>query len=585
MPEHTQLTWSATRSSAQYRAIAWLRWRIFINTFRRKGSAGDIFATIIVIPFAAVVLIGPAFGAGFLAGLFAYKGHLDNIAFILWAAFVFCQFLNIQLGQPGTTFDPTQLIRFPLSISNYTAVRLFFGILAPANISAVLVALAVATGVTVALPQLAGYAFLAMLAFAAANVLFSRMLFAWVDRWLSTRRAREVFTALIFTFSLGIQWLNLTFNPAYHHNRHGINSSTLSQEKIDAVTRLYHHILPWIAGFPPNLTTSALQAALAGAHLQYFLYVLGSALYAAAFYAVFAWRTRTEYRGENFSDQANAVAKPIAAAATAPAFTSAPATQPASLHADTLQPSATLSPHAAQRGIIGTMLGKEFLTLRRNTGIAYGLLAPIFLVFIFAFKLAAGKHYPWLFPAATVYALMGVVPLGYNTFGLEGPGVQFHFMAPVRLRDVILSKNIMSIALAALDLALVFAVISYVSGLPSLRMTLAGVFWAAAMVFLSLTIGNRRSITAPKKIEPGRSASKQASPLSSLISFFTLVVGAGFGALLFFAEAWLHTNLLLVPILALAALASFLVYRHSLATIDSFAYDNREQLFDELCKK
>jgi hypothetical protein len=39
------------------------------------------------------------------------------------------------------------------------------------------------------------YAFLALLVFAAANVLFNRMLFAWVDRWLSTRRAREIFTA------------------------------------------------------------------------------------------------------------------------------------------------------------------------------------------------------------------------------------------------------------------------------------------------------------------------------------------------------------------------------------------------------
>jgi ABC-2 type transport system permease protein len=411
------------------------------------------------------------------------------------------------------------------------------------------------------------------------------MLFAWVDRWLSTRRAREVFTALIFIFSLGIQWLNLTFNPAYNHPArfgvHGTKAANVSPEKLEAATRLYHHVLPWIAIFPPNLTASALQAAQSAAHLSFLIDVLGCALYAAAFYLIFAWRTRVEYRGENFSDQANAVTKPLISAAS-PAFT---ITQPSSLPAASLPVTTALSPPATQRGIIGALLSKEFLTLRRNTGIAYGVLAPVFLVFIFAFKLAAGRHFVWLFPAATVYALMGIVPLAYNTFGLEGPGVQFHFMAPVRIRDVIVAKNLMSFALAALDLVLVYAVISYASGVPPLRMTIAGILWAASMIFLGLTIGNRRSITAPKKIEPGRSASKQASPLSSLISFLVLFTGAGLGAGLFFAERWLNSNWLLLPVLAVAVIAAFITYKSSLNSIDKFAFDNREQLFAELCKQ
>lgn len=571
MPTETA-NWSPAQSSAQYRAIAWLRWRIAINQFRRKGSTGDLLARFIIVPFAAVVLVGPTVGAGVVAAYFAHTGHLERIAFVLWAAFFFCQFLNIQLGQPGTTFDPTQLIRFPLSPSKYIAVRLFFGLLAPANISAIFVAIAVAVGVTVVLPQLWAYAFFAMLVFGTANVLFSRMLFAWVDRWLSTRRAREIFTALIFIFSLGIQWVNLTFNPAYNR---GHTDATAAQQKLDSLHRLYDHVLPWIAGLPPNLTASALQAAHSASLFHYLIDILGCAFYAAAFYAVFAWRTRVEYRGENFSDQANAVAKP-ATAATAPATP---------LRAGSLQAPIALSAAATQRSIIGALLNKEFLTLRRNTGIAYGLLAPIIVVFIFAFKLAAGRHFPWLFPATAAYALMGIVPLAYNTFGLEGPGVQFHFMAPVRIRDVVLAKNLMSLALTALDLALLYAVISYVSGVPSLRMTVVGILWATAMLFLSLTIGNRRSITSPKKIEPGRSASKQASPLSSLISFLVLFTGAGLGAGLFFAERWLNSNWLLLPVLAVAVIAAFITYRSSLNNIDKFAFDNREQLFAELCKQ
>jgi len=582
MPTETA-NWSPAQTTAQYRAIAWLRWRIFINQFRRKGSAGELAARIIVVPVAAVILILPTLGAGVGAWYFAHSGHLDRIALILWGAFAFCQFLNLQLGQPGTTFDPTQLIRFPLRVSDYTAVRLFFGVLSPSNISAVCIALAVAVGVTVALPQLAAYAFLALLLFAAANVLFSRMLFAWVDRWLSTRRAREIFTALIFTFSIGIQWVNLTFNPAYNH--HGAHSSNLSTEKLESLTRLYHQVMPWLVGFPPNLTASALLAAHTAAHLHFVIDTLACALYAAVFYAIFAWRTRVEYRGENLSDQANAVAKPAATLPEQAASLRMDSIQLAPLRADSIPAPAASSEAATQRGILGALLGKEFLTLRRNTGIAYGVLAPVFLVFIFAFKLAAGKHYPWLFPAATAYALMGIVPLTYNSFGLEGAGVQFHFLAPVRMRSVILAKNLMSFALAVLDLTLVFVVIAYVSGVPTPRMTAAGILWAAAMLLISLTIGNRRSITAPKKIESGRSASKQASPLSQLMSFVVLITGAGVGALLFYAEHWLHINWLVVPVFAVAAIAAFFAYSSSLNTIDQYAFDNREQLFEELCKK
>jgi len=570
--------WSAAQSSAQYRAIAWLRWRIFLNSFRRKGSAGELVARIIVIPIAAAVLIGPTIGAGIGGWYFVRSGHFDYIALLLWGAFAFCQFLNLQLGQPGTTFDPTQLIRFPLRAASYTAVRLFFGVLSPSNISAVCIALAVAIGVTLALPQLWAYAFVALLFFATANVLFSRMLFAWIDRWLSTRRAREIFTACIFIFSLGIQWANLSFNPAY--NRHsGHAGQYLAQQKLNHFNSIYQHVLPWIAGLPPNLTASALHAGQSASLLRYLICVFGCALYAAAFYAVFAWRTRVEYRGENLSDQANAVATPAALHSSATAFA---ANLPA---ADSFNTYTSRSAATMQRDILAALLHKEFLTLRRNTGIAYGVLAPIFLVFIFAFKMAAGRHFPWLFPAAAAYALMGIVPLAYNSFGLEGAGVQFHFLAPVRMRDVILSKNLMSFALAALDLTLVFAVISYISGMPSLRMIVTGLLWAAAMLFLSLAIGNRRSITAPKKIEPGRTASKQASPLSGLISFLVLLTGAALCAALFYAEYWLNVSWLLVPTLAVAAVAAFLVYRSGLNSFDRFAFDNREPLIEELCKK
>jgi len=576
MPTETA-NWSPAQSSAQYRAIAWLRWRIFLNNFRRKGSTGDLVARIIIVPFATVILIGPTFGAGFGAWYCAYSGHIERIAWILWAAFAFCQFLNLQLGQPGTVFDPTQLIRFPLPASRYTAIRLFFGLLSPANIASFCIALAMAIGITVALPNLWLYVFLALFIFAVANVLFNRMIFAWIDRWLSTRRAREIFTGLIFVFALGSQWVNFTFNPAFNHDRFHPTAAqaarvAAAEQNLESVKHVYDKVWPWLASLPPNLTGSALSNAHSANILHALTDILFCALYALLFYMIFAWRTRTEYRGENFSDQANAIAKqPLApmarTAAMAPAMASGEMALP--------------SRYAPLLGIFE----KEFLTVRRNTGIFYGILAPLILVLLFAFKMAARSHLPWLFPASMAYALLGITPLFYNIFGLEGAGCQFYFISPVRMRDVFLAKNLLNLTLAAIDILLVYLVIAFVAAFPSPRMTVAALLWAAAILLASMAIGNRRSITAAKKVEAGRSASKQASPMSSLISFLLLVAGAAVGAGLYLAEVKLHTAWILIPALAIMTAAAWIFYRASLSTIDRYAFENREQLFAELCKQ
>ena len=295
--------WTTKQLRAQFNAIAWLRWRILANSFRRKGSKGELIGIIIVYPLIAIVVIALALAAAAGAWALAAKGYMPRISWMLWGIFVICQLVNIQLGQPGTTFDPTQLIRFPLASKTYVVIRLFFGLLTPGNIEAAILSFSVAVGITIALPGLWVYSFLAMAIFAATNVLFSRMIFAWVDRWLSTRRAREIFGGLIFAFSLGIQWANFTFNPAYHRHSH---APAVTQARLDFAQRLYHQAHPFLAVLPPELTTSALLAAHRGAVVPYLGYAAACALFAAVFLLVFALRMTTEYRGENLSDAASA---------------------------------------------------------------------------------------------------------------------------------------------------------------------------------------------------------------------------------------------------------------------------------------
>ena len=90
------------------------------------------------------------------------------------------------------------------------------------------------------------------------NIFFTRMLFSWVDRWLSTRRAREIFTAGIFIVSMGIQYINFTFNPGFQHGAH---AHAVNAARVAALTHFYAQIKPYLGVLPPGLTVNALIAA------------------------------------------------------------------------------------------------------------------------------------------------------------------------------------------------------------------------------------------------------------------------------------------------------------------------------------
>lgn len=559
--------WTSAQTRAQFTAIARLRWRITVNQFKRKGGAGELIGQILMYLLFAGVAFGLMFFAGSMGFLVANTGRLNRFDLVLWGIFALCQLTNIQIGQPGTVFDPTQLIRFPMRMSTYIAIRLFFGLLSPANILGALLSFAAAIGLTLAIPSLWFYAFASATVFALTNALFSRMLFAWVDRWLSTRRAREVLTGFIFLFSIGIQWAQFTFNPVYNHHKHSPSATA----RLATTLYVYHHAQPFIAVLPPGVITTSLLNAQQGNIAAFLGYAAACGVFALIFFAIFAWRMSIEFRGENLSDAANAVSTKTKSKSNPRPATLA--TQPSTQRGSALP------------STIAAVIGKEFLQVRRNTGIFYGMIAPVAFVFIFAGKLATRSNASWVFPAALAYTLMGIAPLSYNSFGLEGAGAQFYFMAPIRLRDVFLAKNIVNFALAFIEIAAVFAIISYVALPPSPTIIAAAFLWAAATLMLSTTLGNRRSIMAPKKIDLGRTASKQASPLSGLISIGVLIGSAAIGAGFLLLAIYLNALWLLLPILLAFALGAFFLYMQGLGTIDSYALANRDTLFEELCKK
>lgn len=566
-------------ATEQLRAIAFLRWRILANGFRRKGGAGELIARILVLPLFAAFALLPTLAAAFFSYTFTREGTLEHLNWILWAAFFLAQLLNINLGQPGTAFDPTELIRFPLPLRRFVLIRLLFGLLSPANIVVTLISVAAVAGITLASPRLFFPASVGLLIFSLTNVLFTRMLFAWVDRWLSTRRAREIFTAFLFLGSLGVQALNARFNPGFrqpaHHRHHGGAAGEPNALFLLVLLQRAHPVLTWL---PPNLIGDALSAAAHRMPADFVIRTLLCSLFAGAFLWVYTLRMRTEFHGENLSEAATQVPP---AAAVSPDRVAAPASHSA-LPLRSRWPAwlpATLLP----------LLGKELLLLRRNTGLFYGLVAPAVMVFLFAGRMSTrssentSPH--WIVLAAVAYALIGVAPMGFNALGLEGTGAQFYFMAPVPLRDVFLAKNLFTLLIAFAETLLVLVITAVVAGKPSASECFFVFFWAFATFLLLMIVGNRRSVSAPRKVNPGRTMKKTQSPLSAYISIGILLgcVAFGFGGQflgMYLDKAWVG------PVLMLAFVAvALLLYNRSLTTIEAFTLEHRDTLFEELGKK
>ncbi len=562
-------------AAQQFRAVAYLRWCLFRNGFRRKGGAGELVARIIVYPISAIFILFPVAGA-FAISYTVAKDH--NFAYFvpIFTVIFFLQLLvSINISQPGLSFDPESLIRFPVSFTRFLTIRLFLGLLSASTIVGTCCLLASAIAVSIAMPSLAIVAFLAALLLALANMLFIRMVFAWVDRWLSTRRARELFTILIFTFSIAFQYLNVTFNNVGHHS-----SRAAQAAKFAAAARFYHYAQPFFLALPPGLAGASIIHASRGNQALAAADVLGVLLAAALCLGVFAWRMQREYRGENLSEAA-ARSSP---AALQPSATLRPPNVGNGLTVAETHSSLPSSPFASSSSVILACLHKEWLYIRRNPTQFYGLVAPLAMVFILSGRLGSLSRTGLVFPIAAAYSILGVAVMAYNVLGLDGSGVQFYFLAPVPLRSVMLGKNLFGFAINIVQVALLYIVLAFTSGVPGFWITLSTLAWLVGAVLLNTAIGNMRSISAPKKMDPARMSRKQTSQLSALIALALTAVLGALGAGLIYIARTIGLPWLPVPILLAFAAGAFALYIAGLHRVDALALTHRETLVEELSK-
>ena len=557
-------------AARHFKAIAYLRWCIFRNGFRRKGGKGELAARILIYPIGIAMLILPVVGA--FAGTYyaASSSRLTLLPLIFSIIFVLQILVSINLAPPGLSFDPQSLIRFPLSLTRFVIVRIFLGLLSASTIVGTLCFFSSAIAIAITQPRLTFIALLAALLISTANMLLIRMIFAWVDRWLSTRRSREIFTVLIFAGSLGFQYLNVTYNNVGHRSSNAQQSARYAN-----LGSTLHRAQPVLSLLPPGLAADSILATAQSRPARAALDLSGVVLAGALFLAVFTWRMNREYRGENLSEatpqSAVAVTQPREARASlAPSERSLlPAVPPAR---PTLHP------------VILASLRKEFLYVRRNTSQFYGLVAPLAMVFILAGRLGGASRTGLVFPLAAVYSMMGVAALSYNVFGLDGAGVQLYFLAPVSFRSILIGKNLFGFLINIVQIVLLLIVLSYTAGLPGPWTLASTLSWLLLTVLLNATVGNRRSLTTPKRIDPNKLSRKQASQLSALLSLGLILALAAIGAGLILIARLYDIPWLPVPILLTFAAAALALYLYTLNHIDQLALEHREGLIEELTK-
>ena len=564
-------------ASTQLLAVAWLRWRIFLNNaFRRQPKnkrqvAGLVFAVLlrmVVWPILALMMVGPVVGSGFLAWLAISGGRPQSLAGLLLGVTLLWQFVSINglsIAATIQSFDPASLVRFPLRFGRYFVLRSLLGLLTPSTIVGSLALLAAALGIGIADASLALPALLAMAIYALMNIYLTRMIGAWMERWLANRRFREIFSMIMGLSFAAIQFMNLQRAPMYAHGARG----ALFLSAMHSSGRFVYWLPPGFAAQAILLAKHPLAA------FGQFAALLASAGLCAA---VFAIRLKKQFLGEHLSEGASRRASSQAAPRVrVPAF-------------ETATRSAPEATGVAFSPTVAACMRKDWIILRNSGTQLIGMMTPLFLVAIFSMSRGFSASLAGYFlPAAIAYTLIGVLGPLYNVFGADGRGAQLYLLAPIRLRDVVVAKNLMSLAIIVVEAGVAWTVVCTLSRahIP-ISAQASTALWAVFVVALNLAIGTLRSIQAPRYFVPGQARQPRAGTPTNRTSAL-LVLAVLFGSMLmqvpvaiassYFELPWLGAWVFL-PFAAAAVFAYVLVLRNA----EQLLLDHRDVFAEELCK-
>lgn len=531
----------------QFAAIAQMRWRMLLNSFRTKRGGFEAGARVFSRAFFGLVGLGIGIGLGFAGWQITSHDSLRELAALLWAVLAFWQLVPIMIASFQENADLSILLRFPVNFASYALFYILFGLFDIGSIVGGIALFGIWIGTSVARPELMGWITLALAIFAAFNILLTRMIFSWIDRWLAQRRTREILGGIFLFLMLGAQFLNpALYGNSGHHHRGPAHAVIMQHFK--TIERVQ-------AFLPPGFAADAIDGAsrhkpaLAGADL------LLLAVYVASAGALLGLRLGAEYRGESLGEAPRRTSKAVS-----------PTSGGMRLEG---------------RGPVAAVIEKEIRYLMRSGVMLYGLLAPLVIVFLFSNNgRGRGLEFraQYALPIGVAYGFLGLTRFIYNNLGGEGAGIQLYFLSPTPFRKVLLAKNIVHTLIFLLELVLVCAIVIFRTGLPGPQMLFITFSWLLFAVPAQLAIGNILSMTMAYRMNMTRMSREQGATGNGLLSVLAQVVIFGLGAAVYAPLAlWGHADFA-APILLVMAAGSIFCWVRTLSNSDGMLAARRESL-------
>ena len=207
----------ATTVSQQIRAIAELRWRMFINGLRSRRGKMELASRVFITSAFAIGGAGGFVGAIGASWYLVSQDKTEFLAAILWPIFLFWQFFPVMATAFTNNPDSSELLRFPLAYRSYFLIRLVYGYLDPASALGTVFVIGTLLGTAAARPILFPWALIVLFTFILFNLVLMQMVFAWLERWLAQRRTREILGILFILTTLSFQLIG----PLMQHMGHG----------------------------------------------------------------------------------------------------------------------------------------------------------------------------------------------------------------------------------------------------------------------------------------------------------------------------------------------------------------------------
>jgi len=538
-------------SSGQMRAIALLRWQLVINSLRsirgRLNLVSRVFGGLLVL--ATGVIGGSVF---FLAAEWATAGDNRNLQWLalpFWIVFLFWQLFPVMATAFTQNIDSDALLRFPMSYSTYFLVRVIYGALDIATALSLFWLLGLFLGISSSDLRLVPWASLAIGLFVVFNILLGRMIFAWIEHWLSRRRSREVLGVIFLLTMVGFQMVGPLL---------GRYDGKPTPQTLGIVAKL----IPLEQVLPPGLAASCLTNAAQGRNLAALL----SFVLLAACAGVAAWvlhlRLRSQYLGDNPSGaekrRAHQDKSAVRRGWQLPLFS----------------------------GPVSAIFEKELRYLSRSGPMLFTLIMPMVVVFVLwsGRRGFLGQQTSYALPVGAAYCLLVMTNMVYNNFGGDGGGIQFFLYSPVSFRQIVVAKNLAHLAIVATEVFFLWLGVRIIYRPPDLAVVALTFAWYLFAAPLNFTAGDLLSMYSPKRIDYATFGRQRASASTVFVSLGVQLLVGGMGVLAVFLAA--HYGNLWIASLVLLGLSipSISGYLLLLSRIDRIAMNRREVLATELCR-